>query len=60
MTALLIAMGMENVSRGTATVSQDSLVRIVQKVISYQPTCSAGQESWLWSVTAELTKIQSH
>lgn len=35
MTALLIAMGMENVSRGTATVSRDSLVLIVQKVISY-------------------------
>lgn len=35
MTALLIAMGMENVSRGTATVSQDSLAPIVQKVISY-------------------------
>lgn len=43
MTALLIAMGMENVSQGTATVSQDSLVLIVQKVILYQLTCSAGQ-----------------
>jgi len=35
MTALLIAMEMENVSQGTATVSRDSLVLIVQKVISY-------------------------
>lgn len=35
MTALLIAMGMENVSQATATASQDSLVLIVQKVISY-------------------------
>lgn len=32
MTALLIAMGMENASQGTATVSQDSLVPIVQKI----------------------------
>lgn len=32
MTALLIAMGMENVSQATATASQDSLVLIVQKI----------------------------